>query len=471
MKKNMLDKSIVYGILIIFIGVSVVPSISSTNIRLMEDNGRVYTFEDTDFVKNPLSRGVVFEDDFDTGNTPGQDPVGWGVTEFINSEVAITGSTYVSSPYSVELYNPVDSGINIWHDFTSLSEGTVECHLKSSDDGCFISTSEDDDPPSGAWGILVAFWNGKIMYLDSSGFQDMDSPFSYTPNTWYHFRFEFDCGTDTYDIYIDDNLEKQDASMKTPSTFFGCIWVSCEYGYACTAYLDNVKISEENNPPNTPNSPLGPTTLGVGESGTYTTNATDPEGDQVQYRFDWDDGIISDWTELVNSGTSVSLDYLWDTAGTYDVKTQARDEYGGTSDWSSGLTVVVNDPPSAPDINGEINGKAGTSYDYDFTATDPDGHDVKYFIDWGDGETEWTDLIASGTTATVSHTWNKEDTYTITAKAQDEFGLEGPEGTLEITMPRNKLLNFNFDMLEWLFERFPYAFSILRQLLGLISLY
>ena len=192
-------------------------------------------------VKNPLAKGIVFEDDFDTGNTLGDDPVGWDVTEFINAEVEITDESYVSSPYSVKLDNFPGGGINVWHDFTLLSKGTVECYVRSSADGCFISTNEG---ASDDWGILVAFWNGKIMYLGSSGWGDMDLPFTYTPDTWYHFSFEFDCGTGTYDIYIDDILEKQDAPMKTPSTFFGHIWVSCEYDYVCTAYLDNVVISE-----------------------------------------------------------------------------------------------------------------------------------------------------------------------------------------------------------------------------------
>ena len=151
------------------------------------------------------------------------------------------------------------------------------------------------------------------------------------------------------------------------------------------------------------------------------------------------------------------------------------DPYNSTYDLGSGrinaykaLIGLTNNPPDAPDIDGPTNGKAGTSYDYDFTATDPDGNDVKYYIDWGDGDTEWTDdFSASGTPVTVSHIWTSQDTYTITAKAQDEHGLEGPEGTLDVSMPKNKAYNFNFNLLSWLFERFPNAFPILRHMLGL----
>lgn len=97
-----------------------------------------------------------------------------------------------------------------------------------------------------------------------------------------------------------------------------------------------------NQKPNTPSTPSGPTSLSVGQSGTFSTSATDPDGDQVQYRFAWDDGTISDWTNLVPSGQSASLSHSWGNFGTYVVKAQARDEHGALSYWSDGLTVVVS---------------------------------------------------------------------------------------------------------------------------------
>ena len=126
-----------------------------------------------------------------------------------------------------------------------------------------------------------------------------------------------------------------------------------------------------------------------------------------------------------------------------------------------------NQPPNAPSIDGETSGKAGKEYEYTFNAIDPDGDNIKYFIDWGDDNTEWTDFHASGTDVKVKHTWSEKGTYNITAKAKDIHGAEGPEVTLEITMPKNKAFNFNFNLLSWLFERFPNAFPALRYLLGL----
>jgi hypothetical protein len=343
MKKKSAKRYIVLGIIILFIGASVIPNISGIRIKSIEDNERAYVFDDMNFVKNPLGRGVIFEDDFDTGNTPGEDPVGWDVTEFIDSEVSITGETYVSSPYSVKLYNPPDSGINLWHGFSSLTDGIVECYVRASADGCFISTTNEGDN----WGILVIFWNGgRIMYLDPTGYKDLDPPFTYTPNTWYHFRFEFDCGTDTYDIYIDDDLKKQDALMRFSSTFFKEIWISCEYDYVCTGYVDNVKISEINHPPNTPDTPPGPTTLEIGESGIYTTKTIDPDGDQVFYLWNWGDGNISDWMGPYASGATINTTHIWSTAGIYEVKVQAKDTNNEESDWSTPLVVTITIPQS-----------------------------------------------------------------------------------------------------------------------------
>ena len=112
-------------------------------------------------------------------------------------------------------------------------------------------------------------------------------------------------------------------------------------------------------------------------------------------------------------------------------------------------------------------GKPEVEYEYTFNATDPDGDDVRYFIDWGDNNSEWTGFNPSGTDVIVKHTWSVDGTYNITVKAQDIYGLEGPERTLTVTIPRNKPSNFKFNLFGRLFERFPNLFPILKYLLGL----
>jgi len=116
-------------------------------------------------------------------------------------------------------------------------------------------------------------------------------------------------------------------------------------------------------------------------------------------------------------------------------------------------------------ITGPVNGKVRTSYNYTFTTADPENDQISLFIDWGDGtNSSWIGPYPSGSHVTKSHTWSKQGIYTIKAKAKDSYGNEGQWGTLEITMPCSYTIPFQ-PFWERLFERFPHAFPIIRQLL------
>jgi len=106
---------------------------------------------------------------------------------------------------------------------------------------------------------------------------------------------------------------------------------------------------------NTPTKPSGDTILTVGQPGAYTTSTTDPDPmDMLYYRFSWGDGTYSTWLGPFNSGATASTSYSWDTDGTYEVKAQARVNYGDESDWSSGLNVNVYETQNPPPTDGLI---------------------------------------------------------------------------------------------------------------------
>jgi len=115
--------------------------------------------------------------------------------------------------------------------------------------------------------------------------------------------------------------------------------------------------------------------------------------------------------------------------------------------WS--FTTRGNNPPNAPKIKGPskvritLKSTQGPGpYNYSFNATDPDGDNVSYFIDWGDGtSTGWIGLYESGKEIIVSHTWSAQGTYTVRAKAKDIYGAEGPWGTLKVWIPRINLIS------------------------------
>ena len=103
-----------------------------------------------------------------------------------------------------------------------------------------------------------------------------------------------------------------------------------------------VKIAP-NSAPAIPAIPSGPTSGNPGKSYSYTTSATDPNGDQVKYIFSWGDGTTTT-TGLVDSGTAASASHIWSTAGTYLVKARSRDSKGATSALSGSLTVKIAAP-------------------------------------------------------------------------------------------------------------------------------
>jgi len=130
------------------------------------------------------------------------------------------------------------------------------------------------------------------------------------------------------------------------------------------------------------------------------------------------------------------------------------------------IGVLDQNAPTAPIIIGKIKGKVEKSYDYIFRSTSPIGNDIFYQIDWGDGSlTDWLGPYDSGKSITMNHSWSDKGTFTIKARAKDTDNLWGPSGELKVTMPFTyEPPQFHF--IQWLFERFPNAFPILRQLLA-----
>lgn len=127
--------------------------------------------------------------------------------------------------------------------------------------------------------------------------------------------------------------------------------------------------------------------------------------------------------------------------------------------------AAANSPPTEPEITGPSSGDVGTSYEYGFCSTDPEGDDIVYCLDWGDDTGEvCIGPFPSGSCITESHTWTAGGSFTIRAKAGDQE-LESDYSEFRVTMPRNRLLSNTF--VFRLFERFPNSFSIIRHILGL----
>lgn len=127
---------------------------------------------------------------------------------------------------------------------------------------------------------------------------------------------------------------------------------------------------------------------------------------------------------------------------------------GGISSWQAeGYPIRNNTPPSAPEINGPPKGGVGEELKYTFTTEDAEADGVYYLVDWNDGSTsEWTGPFAIDEEIALNHTWLEKGTYLIKAKAKDFYGNESNWTELEISIPRNRAINFN--IIIFLFKRF-----------------
>lgn len=125
---------------------------------------------------------------------------------------------------------------------------------------------------------------------------------------------------------------------------------------------------------------------------------------------------------------------------------------------------INNDRPEKPSISGPSTGKALEDYEYVFSAFDPDGDDVFFFINWGDGDIEeCIGPVDSGEEITLKHNWSRGN-YQIKVKAKDSKGFYSDWEIQEISMPKRKLLTMFF---SHIFEKYP----LLLQFLTRIRLY
>ena len=123
-----------------------------------------------------------------------------------------------------------------------------------------------------------------------------------------------------------------------------------------------------------------------------------------------------------------------------------------------------NKPPKKPVTpKGKAKGKPGQPYEYTSSTTDPEGDQISYQFDWGDGTTsEWSDPIPSGAEISMSHTWSGEGDYNVKVKAKDTLDAESEwSENLKVSMPKSKAVTSPY--LRLLFQ-YPLLNKILRVL-------
>lgn len=123
-----------------------------------------------------------------------------------------------------------------------------------------------------------------------------------------------------------------------------------------------------NSAPDTPAAPTGPTVSVGCESNQFEATGTDPDANQLHYRWDCSDGPVSEWDGPYASGDPVTLDHIWTTAGDYSVLVQTKDEYDAESGWSPVANINIKQRGDANTDGGVNLGDAGFVINYIFYA-------------------------------------------------------------------------------------------------------
>ncbi|KYK22527.1 hypothetical protein AYK21_03815 [Thermoplasmatales archaeon SG8-52-2] len=211
--------------------------------------------------------------------------------------------------------------------------------------------------------------------------------------------------------------------------------------------------------PDIPTKPDGPDQCTEYEPVIFSTSATEPDGEEVFYRFDWGDGTLSDWIGPYTSGQTGEATYNWTVIGEYEVKSIAKDINGVQSEWSEPATIAIvdNQIPNQPIMEGPKFGTTGKDLEFKVTTVDPDNHDLFYFIKWDDGTmVDWEGPYQSGEEVTFTHKYTEGGSLTIITIAKDIISEKSQQCSHKINIIKNRAFTrqVNLRLLDFFMESF-----------------
>ncbi|MGE5258115.1 MAG: fibronectin type III domain-containing protein [Hyphomicrobiales bacterium] len=248
------------------------------------------------------------------------------------------------------------------------------------------------------------------------------------------YRVHFGTTSNSYSVHIDvHNVTTYTVTGLTDGQTYYFAATAYDTAGNESGYSNSVSygIPAANGAPSTPTTPSGLSSALVNTAVSFSTSATDPNGDSLQYRYDWGDGVLSSWG-------SASQSHTWSAAGQYAVKAQAQDSSGTASSWSAAIVVTItqstqgsqNAAPSTPTIpSGASAALVNAAISFSTSATDSNGDSLQYRYDWGGG------VLSSWGSASQSHSWSAAGQYAVKAQARDsQNAVSGWSGAKTVTI-------------------------------------
>jgi len=138
----------------------------------------------------------------------------------------------------------------------------------------------------------------------------------------------------------------------------------------------------------------------------FTADGSDPDGDQLDYVWDFGDGSVSQ---------ERNPDHTYSAPGTYTARVTATDPWGETA--GDEIAITVAEPNRAPSVTASADptsGRVPLTVSFAASGSDPDGDALEYLWEYGDGETS--------TAQNPSHTYRTTGTYTAKVTVSDDWG-------------------------------------------------
>jgi hypothetical protein len=360
MRDDLWIKGLVVGIILLFVGTSVLPSISGNQGKTTK-NGQ-------DSPKTlGLTGDLIGYWKFDEGSgSIAHDSSGNGLNGNINgstqwttgkngSALEITGTGFVgdiSSSYddSITTAFTVAAWVK-WYGPPAYPHHNLIFDGRGSYDNGFV--------------FYINMFSGKLEFNLNQPGSVCQSISTIPIGSWTHVAVVFNDSSDVCRFYINGNLDNTVTTTFTyynsdfvPAAIGNSLWAPGDGNWApFTGILDEVYLYKKalstheierlagvvsvNHNPNTPSTPSGKKLGKINVDYAYTTKTTDVDEDPLYYLWDWGDGTTSGWLGPYGSNVTADAIYKWTTKGSHKIKVKAMDLFGAESPWSDPLPITM----------------------------------------------------------------------------------------------------------------------------------
>jgi hypothetical protein len=406
MQNALLRKGLVYGIIILFFGASVVPNITR-NIKGSNEEKKISNIDDE------TNRDIIFFDDFNTWDTSKWKTYNDPTVSVSNGELTLT-----------ETHGP-GGGAGFLVSKTKIPSGTITeirfkqvqgpYHLDSQyaalnqDTGTSVTGANEIQAWDSNYQNYWRFWTQR----DGSG--DGWDYLGDCPDIFNYHTIAYEWESDSAKYYFDSIL-KDTRTVNVPTIDLNVVFRAQEYNSIVIDWVKVTELGSGNQPPIAdftwiPQTPKPNETINFNASLSY-----DPDGSIVSYAWDFDnDGQFDDKT-----GNYITW-WSWPNNGAYPVSLKVTDDDNISNILTKTIIVEGENQPPVANAGGPYSASIGESITFSGSQSyDPDGNIEGYrwdFTNDGSWDTSWL------TSPTREYMFYSEFHGYVGLQVKDDFGV------------------------------------------------